>query len=199
MGKFYGSLLFFLAAVVLSYLLNLTAVEGLSQTYLTHDSFAGASVIAAFQLLLHPFTYFWIIPSWLIAGFLSGLSCRSWKSAVLVSILMGLILSLTWLFLIFRYLPNYWNDVLISMPTLELLGQSVGVGLLLGVFSAGPAIIGAYITTPKKKSLEKNPIKEIQCICPHCGTVFQSKPKFCYNCNSLIADTVADPNKENKV
>ena len=196
MGKFYGSLLFFLVAVPLNYFLNLSAIEGLTQMYLLVDSFTGAPVIAAFQLLFYPLNSFWVIPSWLIAGFLSGLLCRTWKSALLVSILMGLILSLTWLFLLSRYLPNYWNSFISMQTTLELLGQSMGIGLLLGVSSAGPAVLGAYLTAPKKRTLEKNPIKEIQCVCPHCGTVFQSKPKFCYNCNSLIAEIATDPNQK---
>ena len=187
MGKFYGSLLFFLVAVILSYLLNLSAIDGLTQTYLSFDSFEGAHVIAAFALLFYPFNSFWIIPSWLIAGFVGGLSSRSWKSALLISILMGVILSLTWLFLLSRYLPNYWTYFISMQSTVELLGQSVGTGLLLGALSSGPAVIGAYLTMPKSLLLEKTPLKEIQCVCPHCGTVFQSKPKFCYNCNNLIA------------
>jgi hypothetical protein len=187
MGKFYGSLLFFLVAVILNYVLNLPAIDGLTQIYLSFDSFEGAHVIAAFTLLLYPFNSFWIIPSWLIAGFLSGLLCRSWKVALLISILMGVILSITWLFLLSRYLPNYWVYFLSTHSFLELLGQSVGMGLLLGALASGSAVIGAYLTTPKNKIQEGTPIKEIQYLCPHCGTVFQSKPKFCYNCNSKIA------------
>lgn len=187
MGKFYGGLLFFLIAVTLNYVLNLSSIDTLAQTYLSFDSFEGAYIIATFALLFYPFNSFWIIPSWLIAGFFGGLLCRSWKGALLISILMGVILSLTWLFLLSRYLPNYWTYFLSTQSFLELLGQSVGAGLLLGALSSGPAVIGAYLTTPKSKTLEKTPLKEIQCVCPVCGTIFQSKPKFCYKCNTKIA------------
>lgn len=187
MGKFYGGLLFFLVAVTLNYLLNLSTIDTLTQTYLSFDSFEGANIIAVFALLFYPFNALWVIPSWLIAGFLCGLLCHRWKGAFIVSILMGLILSLTWLFLLSRYLPNYWTYFVSTQSILDLLGQSIGAGLLLGALAGGPAIIGAYLTTPKLQTHEKTPLKEIQCVCPHCGTVFQSKPKFCYNCNEKIA------------
>lgn len=186
MGKLYGGLIFFLVVVILNYLLNLPTIDVLAQTYISSDNFEGAYVIAAFTLLFYPFNYFWVIPSWLIAGFLSGLLCRSWKGALIVSILMGVILSLTWLFLLSRYLPTYWAVFISTQSTLELLGASIGTGLLLGVLSSGPAIVAAYLTTPKKQILENTPLKEIQYVCPNCGTVFQSKPKFCYKCNNLI-------------
>jgi len=198
MGKFYGGLLFFLVAVALNYFFNLPNVEGLAQTYLTYDSFVGAYVIAAFQLLFYPLNSIGILLSWLIAGFLGGLLCRTWKSALLVSILMGFILSLTWLFLLSRYLPNYWNYFISMYTTLELLGQSLGMGLLLGASSAGPAVLGAYLTNPHKKIFEKEPLTEIQCVCPHCGTIFQSKPKFCYNCNGLITEVTDNSNRQDE-
>jgi hypothetical protein len=187
MGKFYAALLFFVVVVTLNFLLNLPAIDVLTQTYLSYDSFEGANVIAAFELLFHPFNSFWVIPSWIIAGFLGGLLCRSWKGAFLVSIFMGIILSLTWLFLLSRYLPTYWAFFISTHSIPDLLGVSIGMGLLLGVLSGGPAVVAAYFSTPKRQPLEATPPKEIQCVCPHCGTVFQSKPKFCYKCNNKIA------------
>ncbi len=189
MGKFFGSVLFFLVATVLVYYLNLPYAEYYAQLYWSYDSFAGVHVIAAFELLHHPFAYFWVLPSWFIAAALGGIICRSWKGALVVSILTGFILSLTWIFLMSRYIPTYWTFFLSSHTTLEFLGQTIGLGLLLGLLSAGPAVGGAYLIASRNKVLQHAPLKEIQTICPTCGTKFQSKPKICYKCNTLLEKT----------
>ncbi|NVM55451.1 MAG: zinc ribbon domain-containing protein [Candidatus Helarchaeota archaeon] len=183
MGKLFGSIAFFLAAVFLVYLLNLPAAEIYALNY---TEFAAPHVIASFELLHHPFEHLWVIPSWLIAGFLGGIVTRSWKGAIAVSLVTGFILSLTWIFFMWRYAPLYWNNFTATRSTSEVLGQTFGIGLLLGFFSAAPAICGAYLTAPRKKGLEQAPIKEIQSVCPNCGAIFQSKPKFCYKCNTIL-------------
>jgi len=88
-----------------------------------------------------------------------------------------------------RYTPNSWNTFLVSQSTLDFLGQTIGTGLLLGLFAAGPALCSAYITSPRNQITEQTPIKEIQTSCPKCGTVFQSKPKICYKCNAILSNT----------
>ncbi len=187
MGKFFGSVTFFLIALIFVYFLNLSTAEFLAQQYASKDpNFEAPHLIAAFELLHHPFEYLWVVPSWLIAGFIGGIITRSWKGALIVSIITGFILSLTWIFLMWRYIPSYWAEFISTRTTLAILGQTFGTGLLLGFFSAGTAICGAYITTPQKKALKQAPIREIQTICPNCGTIFQSKPKFCYKCNTIL-------------
>lgn len=187
MGKFYGSIAFFLSVVLLVYFLNLLAVDSYAQSYFASDpTFAAPHLIAAFKLLHHPFEHFWVIPSWCIAGLLGGIVTRSWKGAIIVSLITGFILSLTWIFFMWRYLPNYWANFTATRSSVDFLGETFGMGLLLGVFSAGPAICGAFLTTPRKKTLEQAPLKKIETKCPNCGAIFQSKPKFCYKCNTLL-------------
>jgi len=99
MSKFFGGITFFLVAVILIYLLNITQTDLLAQSYFTSDpTFQAPHVVAVLDLLHQPFDYFWVIPSWLIAGFLSGFIIRSWKGAIVVSLLIGFVLSLTWIF-----------------------------------------------------------------------------------------------------
>lgn len=190
MGKFFGGIAFFLVAVILTYFFNLTQTDLLAQSYFTSDpTFQAPHVVAVLDLLHHPFDYFWVIPSWLIAGFLSGFIIRSWKGAMVVSLLLGFVLSLTWIFFMSRYTPNAWNTFLASQSPLDFFGQTIGTGLLLGLFAAGPTICSAYITSPRNQIIEQAPIKEIQTRCPKCGAVFQSKPKFCYKCNADLSKT----------
>ncbi|MFX1295337.1 MAG: hypothetical protein ACFFD2_10855 [Promethearchaeota archaeon] len=186
MGKFFGSVCFFLVASILVYLLNLSHAENYALIYMSYDSFEATHVIAAFELLHHPFEYPWVIPSWFIAGFLSGIITRSWKGSIFISIMTGFILSLTWIFFMWRYVPNYWSLFSSSCSGIELLGKTLGIGLFLGLLTAAPSICGAYLNTPQKIKVKKTPIKEIQTICPNCRTIFQSKPKFCYKCNTLL-------------
>ena len=185
MGKMFGGVTFFLVAVLLAYLFNFSALE----TYvLSYDPFEAAYMVAAFEVLHHPFAHLGAIPAWLIAGFLSGLVCRSWKGALLVSIFTGLILSTTWIFFMSRYLPTYWTGFLSSHPSLEFYGVTIGLGLLLGLLAAVPAMGSGYLLSPRTV-LEQSPMKEIKTICPKCGTSYQSKPKYCYKCNTLLYDS----------
>ncbi len=190
MGRFFGALAFFLLAAILTYLLNMQTIEAYAQTYLSYDAFEAPHVIATFELLHHPLGSFWVIPSWLIAGFLGGIVTRSWKGALLITIITGFILSLTWIFLMSRYLPNYWTYFLSTHNTLEFIGATLGLGLLLGTMSAGPAFLGGYLNSATShKKTAPVPIKEIQTICPTCGTTFQSAPKFCYKCNTPLTNS----------
>ncbi len=183
MGKFFGGVIFFLAAVFLVYFLNLTVIEFYASNYI---EFQAPHVIATLELLHHPFKHLWVVPSWLIAGFLSGLITRSWKGAFLVSLLTGLVLSITWIFFMSRYVPTFWSDFITNRTTLEFLGQTIGIGLLLGLIASGPAITSAHLISPREQTVKQAPIKVIETTCPTCGTTFQSKPKICYKCNSLI-------------
>ena len=124
MGKFFGSIAYFLVALVLVYFLNLTVVDGFAQTYLTFDSFEAVHLIATFELLHHPFEYFWVIPSWLIAAFIGGLISRSWKGAIVVSLIIGFVLSLTWLFFMWRYVPNYYNNFILNIIPARFISRS---------------------------------------------------------------------------
>jgi hypothetical protein len=191
MSKFFGSIAFFLIAVILVYLLNLSSADYYAQIYQSFDSFEAPQVIAAFELLHHPFVHFWVIPSWLIAGFLGGVISRSWKGALVVSMLTGFVLSLTWIFFMSRYLPNYWTFFITNHSQLEFFGQTMGLGLLLGGLAAIPGMLGGYLTS-KPKSKIQSPLKEIQTICPNCGTIFQSKPQYCYKCNTLLQSSSAN-------
>lgn len=186
MGKFFGSIAFFLLAVLFVYLLNLPTADTFAQNYLAYDSFEAVHVIAAFELLHHPFELIWVIPSWFIAAFIGGLISRSWKGAIVISLITGFVLSLTWLFFMWRYLPNYYNNFVSTRSSLIFLGQTLGTGLFLGFISIGACVLGAYLTSPHKQAIEESPIKEIKSVCPNCGTEFQSKPKFCYKCNTLL-------------
>lgn len=187
MSKFFGGLIFFLVAIFLVYLLNFTQTDLVAQTYFASDpTFQTPYIIAILEILHHPFEYFWVIPSWLIAGFLSGFIIRSWKGTIIVCLLTGLILSLTWIFFMSRYTPNYWNTFLSAYSTLDFLGQTIGTGIYLGLFATVPAVCSAFLIRPRKKTIEQAPIKNIETICPTCGTIFQSKPQFCYKCNSRI-------------
>ncbi|HUY00713.1 MAG TPA: zinc ribbon domain-containing protein [Candidatus Deferrimicrobium sp.] len=192
MSKLFGSIVFFLVAVILVYFLNLPAAEFYAQNYFDLDPFEATHVIAAFELLHHPFSHFWVIPSWLIAGFLGGVISRSWKGALVVSIITGFILSLTWIFLMSRYLPNYWSDFISTHSSLQFFGQTMGLGLLLGGLAAIPGMLGGYIRSPRK-SITQSPLKEIETTCPNCGTIFQSKPQYCYKCNTIL-----QPSSENE-
>ncbi len=187
MGKFYGSIAFFLTAVILTYFMNLPAIEYLTQKYLLSDpDFLAPYIIAIFELLHYPLDYLLVIPAWLIAGFLGGLITRSRNGAIIISLITGAILSLTWIFLMSRYLPNYWANFLSIHTTLEFLGQTIGMGIFFGLISAGPAIFGAIINATHKETPIASPIKEIQTVCPNCGTVFQSNPLICYKCNAPL-------------
>ncbi|MHA1130213.1 MAG: hypothetical protein ACTSRC_01750 [Candidatus Helarchaeota archaeon] len=190
MGKFFGSLAYFLTAVLLSYLINMYSnIEPIAQHYLLSDpSFKAPQLLATFELLHYPFLYLTVIPAWLIAGFLAGVITRTWKGALLVSIITSFILSLTWIFLMSRYTPNYWSTFLLGHSALTFFEATFGIALLFGAISGGFALLGAYINSATKSETTPAPLKEIQSTCPTCGTVFQSAPKYCYKCNTLLKE-----------
>lgn len=83
-----------------------------------------------------------------------------------------------------RYSPN--NSDLIY-PT--LFGQTIVLGLYLVGFSIGISL-GLKRIRKDKDEVKIEDLREIEAMarskCPHCGTEFESVPKYCYNCSKEI-------------
>ncbi|MFW9930010.1 MAG: hypothetical protein ACFFD1_11510 [Candidatus Thorarchaeota archaeon] len=96
-----------------------------------------------------------------------------------------------------RYSPLYFN---------EMFGQEIFrtiiLAMILTIYSILLSLIVNYIWKVAKKSeaveiLEID--KKVVSICPECGTKFDSKPLYCYKCNTkLINKPSSVSNKQGK-
>ena len=86
---------------------------------------------------------------------------------------------------IYRYSPNYFNS---NFQT--LITQTIILGLFIVSLSFGLTFLLKRIRKPEYE-VQAEDLKLIQqknrIACPHCGTEFESIPKYCYNCSKEIA------------
>jgi uncharacterized membrane protein (DUF485 family) len=82
-----------------------------------------------------------------------------------------------------RYSPNYFNANFLNLFT-----KTIILGIFILVLSIGLSYILKVCT--KNKEEQKVDIEVIanlnKITCPNCGTEFNSIPKFCYKCNTLL-------------
>ncbi len=92
-----------------------------------------------------------------------------------------------------RYSPNYFNENLG-----QFLFRTIILGIILITYSIGFSLVLSYIQkiTRKEDSFELQEIeKKVVFDCPKCGTHFESRPEFCYNCNARLIDEGENPLK----
>jgi len=86
---------------------------------------------------------------------------------------------------IYRYSPNYFNS---NFQTLII--QTIILGLFIVSLSFGLTFLLKRIRKPEYE-VQVEDLKIIKqknrIACPHCGTEFESIPKYCYNCSKEIA------------
>jgi hypothetical protein len=96
-----------------------------------------------------------------------------------------------------RYSPNYFNA-----NFGVLIVKTLILGAILMIYSIFLFLILKWILKKTKKE-ESIKIQEIEnkvtFDCPKCGTHFDSRPIYCYNCNTKLIEIEDDTTKNSKI
>ena len=121
---------------------------------------------------------------WTIISFIPIFIFNNYKKAWTMNLTTFFFPSFFFYIFYARYSPN--NSDLIY-PT--LFGQTIVLGLYLVGFSIGISL-GLKRIRKDKDEVKIEDLREIEAMarskCPHCGTEFESVPKYCYNCSKEI-------------
>lgn len=121
---------------------------------------------------------------WSILSLISVFAFRDYKKAYSLNISTFFVLNFFFYIFLSRYSEKFYES-----HVFEILFQSILVGAYIIIFS----LITVYLFKKAHNSItirepvnletlaEKNRGK-----CPHCGTKFESIPKYCYNCLKLV-------------
>ncbi len=128
--------------------------------------------------------FYFIYFSWLIIGLIPIFIYNDYKKAWSMNITTFFFPNFFFYVFLARYSPVY-SDANFSV----IFGQTLLLGAVLVTYSIGLSLLLKKIRKPK----EEIKIEDLQPIadanrgkCPHCGTEFESVPKFCYKCSKEI-------------
>jgi len=100
-------------------------------------------------------------------------------------------------FFFYVFLNRYSPD-LFEAHFWDFFNQTIILAVVLAVFSIlvslGLKMIFQSSSQKQSENFERL-VAQIRTKCPHCGTEFESKPKYCYNCSKEIA--IIQNNSEN--
>lgn len=89
-----------------------------------------------------------------------------------------------------RFSPEYFN---LNFPF--HLMHTILLGVVIVVFSISLSLLIKRILKLKSKQRVEDLQKIVESgnrVCPKCGTIFESLPKYCYNCNTDLTSTIED-------
>jgi len=128
--------------------------------------------------------FYFIYFSWLVIGLIPIFIYNDYKKAWSMNITTFFFPNFFFYVFLARYSPVY-SDANFS----TLFGQTLLLGVVLVVYSIGLSLLMKKIRKPQDEAR----IEDLQPIadanrrrCPHCGTEFESVPKFCYKCSKEI-------------
>lgn len=146
--------------------------------------------LANFILYNNSFGFVYIYLTWIIVSLIPILIFCDYKKAYSMNLT-------TFFFPNFFFYVFYWRysetDFTAVFPTFII--QSILLGITIAFTSIALSLILKFIKSSITKSnveiLEQ--IEQLNTIkCPKCGTEFDSIPKYCFNCNSLITKELGE-------
>jgi hypothetical protein len=122
--------------------------------------------------------------SWILIGIFPVIIFKNYRKVLYVNILTLFTPSFFFYVFLNKYSQNYF---ILNFPILFLNTIILGIILLLSSVPLG------YLRHKLSKSQKKDNKKDLekiskknQVLCPECGTLFESKPTYCYNCSKKL-------------
>jgi DNA-directed RNA polymerase subunit RPC12/RpoP len=122
--------------------------------------------------------------SWTLIGIFPVIIFRKYQKIIYMNILTLFIPSFFFYVFLSKYSQNYF---ILNFPILFVNTILLGIVLLLTSGPLGHLRIKLSKSQKgdQKKDLEKIS-KKNQIVCPECGTIFESKPTYCYKCSKKL-------------
>ena len=127
---------------------------------------------------------FFIFASWTIVSIIPIILLNDYKKSNAINLTTFFFPNFFFYLFLYRYSPSYFDSY---FP--DLIIQTIILGLYLVILSFGLTFMLKILTKPKpEKIMEDLKLisQKIKTVCPHCGTKFESIPKYCYNCSKEI-------------
>ena len=174
---FLYALFFWISMITTVFFINLPISLNL-MVLLNLDQVEKALILISLNLLIGEYFNFYSIIIWLIISILSSLLFNNQKDNLIFCSILYLFTSFIFIFLVIFY------NVFISNAILLFYGIIFSALLF---FLPSSSIL--FVKTKFfNKEVEKQEIevKWVEFKCPTCNTKFNSNPKYCSNCNSLM-------------
>lgn len=129
-----------------------------------------------------------IYGSWLFVATIPVILLRKVRKVYSMNLLTFFFPNFFFYVFLSRYSPLYFND-----KFGQLFVKTLILALVIITYSIVLSLIIHLISKITKKEGDQEILvidKRVVSVCPHCGTKFDSKPLYCYNCNEkLIEET----------
>lgn len=166
-------------SILAVFIFNMNDIYTLYQLYYS-ESVWGILIATINKIIYLEKDFIVILIILLSIGFIGGIISKNYKDAIYSSIISGIIISIMWLILIFRFTPNYWTSN--SLGILFIL-ESILRGLIICLIFFGPCIIGGFLLSKDNLDGLKKEYPKIISTCPKCKKEFKSDPIYCCYCN----------------
>lgn len=136
------------------------------------------------------FGFLYINITWVIVSLLPILIFNNYRKAYSMNLT-------TFFFPNFFFYVFYWRYSITSFSSVlpTFLVETIALAITILIFSIGLSLLFKLIRNFENDENKVN-ITEIELKnrseCPQCGTKFDSKPKYCYNCNSHLIEELGE-------
>lgn len=133
------------------------------------------------------FGFFYINITWVIVSLLPILIFHNFRKVYSMNLT-------TFFFPNFFFYVFYWRYSISSFSSVfpTFLVETIALAIIILIISIGLSLIlKLFRNEEKKENITEIELKN-RSECPQCGARFDSKPKYCYNCNSYLKEELGE-------
>lgn len=147
-------------------------------------------VLANLVIYNNNFGFVYIYSTWILVSLIPILIFKNFKKAYSMNLITFFFPNFFFYVFYWRYSETYFNALFpVLMIKTITLGLTITItSILLSIFLK--FIMGFRISTKTVNLEQIESQNKIQC--PKCGTKFNSVPKYCFNCNSLLTNDIGE-------
>ena len=133
------------------------------------------------------FGFLYVNFTWVIVSLLPILIFNNFRKAYSMNLT-------TFFFPNFFFYVFYWRYSITSFNSIfpTFLIETIALAIILVVISIVLSLFLKLIRNEEKKENITNIELENRSECPQCGAKFESKPKYCYNCNTYLKEELGE-------
>ncbi len=139
------------------------------------------------------FGFLYINITWVIVSLLPILIFNNFRKAYSMNLT-------TFFFPNFFFYVFYWRYSITSFNSIfpTFLIETIALAIIIVIISIGLSLVLKLIRNEEKKVDIMDIELKNRSECPQCGAKFDSKPKYCYNCNAHLKEELLEINRSKK-
>jgi len=133
------------------------------------------------------FGFFYITITWVIVSLLPILIFNNFRKTYSMNLT-------TFFFPNFFFYVFYWRYSIASFSSVlpTFLVETIALAITIVIISIGLSFVLKLIRNEEKKVEIMDIELKNRSKCPQCGAKFESKPNYCYNCNTYLKEEVGE-------